>query len=366
MTDNIFDRLAELLQSSGPVNWRLAAQIAESVAGPADPVEPWVAEEHQELGRTAAMLVERAGTLDTAAVPAVTVTDARGWAAANIEGYAYLAEPLAAKLSGGGPAMPGMGLEALFTQLGPAMVGMQVGSLTGAIARTTMGQFDAALPPIGTGSFVVVPAVESLAEAEGLDVRQVRLWAAIRETAHQALMAVPWLADHLAALTAAYLDELDMSPDLLQERLQGLQDPAEMERLLSEPGGLTGFTPGPGAEAARSDLTALVALIEGYGRAAAAEAAGDLIPDPPGIEAVAGLRRGEAGPEQALEQMAGIVVDRDLASDAEDFSVEIVRRWGPDARERLWAGPDGLPTEAEIGDPIGWAARVLLPDDLDL
>ena len=53
MTDNIFDRLAELLQSAGPVNWRLGVQIAESVAGAADPVDPWVAEEYEELGRTA-------------------------------------------------------------------------------------------------------------------------------------------------------------------------------------------------------------------------------------------------------------------------------------------------------------------------
>ena len=51
MTDNIFDRLAELLQSDGPVNWKLGAQIAESVAGAADAVDPWVAEEYDELGR---------------------------------------------------------------------------------------------------------------------------------------------------------------------------------------------------------------------------------------------------------------------------------------------------------------------------
>ena len=32
-SDNLFDRLADLFRSSGPVNWRLAREIAESVAG---------------------------------------------------------------------------------------------------------------------------------------------------------------------------------------------------------------------------------------------------------------------------------------------------------------------------------------------
>ena len=72
MTDNIFDRLAELLQSAGPVNWRLASQIAESVAGAAEPVEPWVAEEYEELSRTAVMLIGRSGVLDPGTAPPPT------------------------------------------------------------------------------------------------------------------------------------------------------------------------------------------------------------------------------------------------------------------------------------------------------
>ena len=54
--DNLFDRLADLFRSNGPVNWRLAREIAESVAGEAEPVEPWLAEEYRELAVTAGML----------------------------------------------------------------------------------------------------------------------------------------------------------------------------------------------------------------------------------------------------------------------------------------------------------------------
>lgn len=364
MTDNIFDRLAELLQSSGPVNWRLGRQIAESVAGAAEPVDPFVAEEYEELGRTAVMLVARSGAADPGPAPVLAVTDARGWASGAIEGYAYLAEPLAAKLGGGGGMPAGLGMEAVFGQLGPALVGLQVGSLAGAMARDLLGTFDAALPPIGRGSHLLIDHVEALAAGEGLDPRQTRLWAALRETAHQSLMAVPWVAGHLTDLIAEYVGGLEMRPEQLQERLQGLDDPADLERLMSEPGGLSGLAGGPELEGVRDSLMAMLAVIDGFGRMVVNDAAGSLLPDLRAIGAAAGRRHGGDSPERAIEQMLGLEIDLALAEAAAGFSAEIVERWGPAARDRLWRGPDGLPSVAEIHDPVGWAARALLPDDL--
>ena len=103
MTDNLFDRLAELLQSDGPVNWRLAREIAESVSGQAEPIEPWVAEEYQELAHTAALLIDEAGPLDsTASTTSVHTVDRRGWASANVDSFAYLGESLAGAFGGAG------------------------------------------------------------------------------------------------------------------------------------------------------------------------------------------------------------------------------------------------------------------------
>lgn len=364
MTDNIFDRLAELLQSAGPVNWRLAAQIAESVAGPADALDPWVAEEYRELGRTAAMLVGSSAVLDTAALAAPIPRDPRGWASSAVEGYAYLGEPLAAKLSAGPGSGAPMGLEQVFSQLGPALVGLQVGGLVGAMAREVLGDFDAGLPPAPGAPSLVVPHVEAFAAGEGLDVRQVRLWAAVRETAHRAQMAIPWVPGHLAALVGDYLEGLEFRPDQFQDGLQGLGDPEVLERLVSEPGGLAGFTAGPGQEAAGDAVAAAAAFLDGHGRAVAAEVAGGLLPDLEAIEAAATRRRAAGGPGRILEQMLGLALDPDLGGSAEWFCGEVGRRWGDDARARLWSGPGTLPSRSEIGDPLGWAARVLLPDDL--
>ena len=37
MSDNLFDRLFELLNTPGPVNWRLGREITQSLAGAAEP-----------------------------------------------------------------------------------------------------------------------------------------------------------------------------------------------------------------------------------------------------------------------------------------------------------------------------------------
>ena len=39
MSDNLFEQLFELFNQPGPVNWKLAEEIAGSLSGEADPVE---------------------------------------------------------------------------------------------------------------------------------------------------------------------------------------------------------------------------------------------------------------------------------------------------------------------------------------
>jgi putative hydrolase len=365
VTDNIFDRLAELLQSDGPVNWRLAAQIAESVAGPADPIEPWIAEEYEELGRTAAMLIGRSTVLDPAGLPPLIVTDPRRWAVDAVESFAYLAEPMAEQLTGGDATGAPPGLEQVFGQLAPALVGLQVGGLVGAFARALLGQFDAGLPPVSgdPAPAVIVPNVEAFADAAGLDVRQARLWAALRETASRAQLSAPWAGAHLGSLVAEYLGGLEIRPDQLEERLQSLQDPAELERMMAEPGGIGGFAPGPELDAVREDLTAMLAFLDGHGRATVAEVAGDLLPDLEAIEDAAAHHLPDDGSERLIESMFGIEIDAALGPAAASFCTEVERRWGGEARERLWSGPETLPTSTELRDPVGWAARVLLSED---
>ncbi|MBM3695714.1 MAG: zinc-dependent metalloprotease [Actinobacteria bacterium] len=356
MTDNLFDRLRRLLETPGPINWGLAREVAESVAGPAEPVDPWVAEELAELTHTAALRVAAVSPLDAAA-GAVRTLDRRSWAAESVTGFAYLAEPLAAKMGGSeaGEAGP------LMLPLGPALVGMQMGSMAGFLSHRVLAGFDVGLPVQGAPPSFVVPNLAAFTADHGLDERQARLWLALHEAAHRAEVAVPWVRRHLGDLVAAFVDGLRPDPAGLQERLEALQDPDRLQDLLDDPSVLSGLVAGPESEQALRRLQAFMALLEGYAEWLVERAAPGLIPEAPRLREAIDRRRAEPSPgEQMLQRMLGLDLEHHRYRRGTTFCTEVARRWGEEALARLWDGPDGLPGPAELEDPVGWAARLLL------
>jgi len=358
VSDNLFDRLRHLLESPGPVNWGLAREIAESVAGPADPVEPWVAEEFEELTHTAALRVSAASPLDAAAASEVVlVVDRRTWAAESVTGFAYLAEPLAAKMGGQGE---GEG-DPLLTALGPALIGMQMGSMAGFMSHRVLAGFDVGLPVRSAGASYVVPNIASFTTDNGLDVRQARLWMTLHETTHRAEMAVPWVSRHLGDLMAAFVDGLRPDPNTLEQRLQAFQDPENLEALLADPAALSGLLAGPESEQVLRRFQAFMSLLEGYAEWLVGRAAPGLVPEAPRLREAIDRRRAEPSPgEQMLQRMLGLDLQHHHYRVGTTFCDEVARRWGEEALARLWEGPGTLPTPAELEDPVGWAARVLL------
>jgi putative hydrolase len=358
VSDNLFDRLRHLLESPGPVNWGLAREVAESVAGPAEPVEPWVAEEFVELTHTAALRVSAASPLDAAPASAmVRAVDRRTWAAESVAGFAYLAEPLAAKMGGpgGGEGDP------LLAALGPALIGMQMGSMAGFMSHRVLAGFDVGLPVRVPGASYVVPNIASFTTDHGLDARQARLWMALHETTHRAEMAVPWVSRHLGDLVAAFVDGLHPDPTALEQRLQAFQEPENLEALLADPAALSGLLAGPEAEQVLRRIQAFMALLEGYAEWLVGRAAPGLVPEAPRLREAIDRRRAEPSPgEQMLQRMLGLDLQHHHYRVGTTFCDEVARRWGEEALARLWEGPEGLPSPAELEDPVGWAARVLL------
>jgi putative hydrolase len=357
MTDNLFDRLADLLRSPGPVNWRLAREIAESVAGPAEPIEPALVEEYTELAATAARLVDQATPLDASSTTVIVgVQDRRGWAAANVESLAYVAEPMAEKLSAG-PAGPSP-----LAVLGPALLGMQVGSTVGFLSHRVLGTFDAGFPAAApTGTTFVVPNVEQLAINDGLDARQVRLWVALHEVVHQAELSIPWVHERLVMLVHEVVEKIEIDHEAIQRRFEALQDPDELRRLMEEPEKMGAMFRGDVEPAALDDMRALVAIIDGYAEKVVTAVGAGLVPQASRVRAAFDARRTDAEEGEAmLQSMAGLSLDPADYRLGLDFVVDVERRWGPEAPARIWEGPDAVPTLAEMADPVGWAARVLL------
>jgi putative hydrolase len=366
MSDNLFDRLFELLNTPGPVNWRLGREITQSLAGAAEPIEPKIAEEYQELTLAAQLRLDDRLQLDVATTQDAYPVDRHSWAEENEQSFRYLIEPLADKFGGtggfGGPAAPLLG------PMAPVILGVQAGTMIGFMSHRVLGQFDTGLPALDHDKmFLVVPNIESFARDHGIDAHQIRMWAVLREVTHHAILNVEWVRGHFVAAIEAFYATVEFDPSKLMDMMSGLQDmsrlqdPEALEGLVDEPGGLARLLGSSHDPATLPPIQAFLAFLEGFGDYAVRAAATDVIPQLNEIERAVRLRRSEPNEaEQFLQQLLGLRIDRHRAEDAASFCGEVDRRWGAETLQRLWEDPSQLPHLEELTDPVGWAARVLL------
>jgi len=368
--EGLFEQLFKMLQSSGPVNWKLAREVTKSLAGQQQPIEPSVAEEYRELAHVAEVRISSVAELPSPEPGELNPTDRATWAAENQQSFRVLVEPLGDKLSnltdiGGMPGMGDMGdMGAILAPLGPALLGMQAGTMVGFMAHRALGQFDTGIPAMDHDRpYVIVPNLNDFAIDHGIDHRQIRLWGTLHEVAFHRIMAVEWVRGRFVELITAFYDNVEIDTSDLLGKLTGMSDPMELQRMLGEgedPAGLIRATADPRRLA---DVQAFTAFIEGYADRIVRIAGRELLPNIDRIEEAYNLRRSEPDKtEQFLQQFAGLKLERWRASDAAQFCDDVVERWGEVSLGRVWEAPENMPTLEELTDPIGWNARVLLDE----
>ncbi|MFV1971022.1 MAG: zinc-dependent metalloprotease [Acidimicrobiia bacterium] len=365
--EGLFEQLFKMLQSSGPVNWKLAREVTKSLAGQPQPIDPSVAEEYRELAHVAEVRISSVTQLPSPEPGELNPTDRATWAAENQQSFRVLVEPLGDKLSNltdlGG--MPGVGdMGAMLAPLGPALLGMQAGTMVGFMAHRALGQFDTGIPAMDHDRpYVIVPNLDDFAIDHGIDHRQIRLWGALHEVAFHRIMAVEWVRGRFVELITAFYDSVEIDTSDLLGKLTGMSDPMELQKMLGEaedPAGLIQATADPQRLA---DVQAFTAFIEGYADRIVRIAGRELLPNIDRIEEAYNRRRNEPDrTEQFLQQFAGLILERWRATDASQFCDDVVDRWGEDALNSVWDAPENMPRLEELTDPIGWAARVLLDE----
>ena len=349
MSDDLFSRLFELFNQPGPVNWKLAAEIAKHLTGERQPVEPWAAEELRELSRLAEYRVGEVAPFPVRPASDVLTLDPRGWAEKNLESYAPLVEPFGSTLEGDAAGMMG--------QLAPVMIGMQVGGLVGSLATWVMASFDAGLPQHHPGPIqIVVPNVDELQPA-GVDRREVNLWVMVNEVSFRSLSEIPWVGDHLAGLVEDYAGSIRIDPSKLTGLMTPGASPSELEKALSEAGGIEGLVGGEDAEGPRQELEAFLGAVTGCARLVARRSVDSMLPAFDRITETRDEARSEpvTGPGIGLRP-----VPVEATRLGEAFNREVERRYGDDALHVLWSDPSRMPAASELNDPTEWAARVLL------
>jgi putative hydrolase len=340
MEDDLFSKLFELFNQPGPINWKLATEAAHHLAGEPSPVDPWAAEELRELVRLAEVKLAETAPFPVATAPDVLVLDPRGWVDRSLEGFAYLGEGLAAGMGAGAP--PG---------LGASLAGMQVGALVGAMSRQVVASFEAGLPVEGDGPVLVVgTAVAEAVRDSGQDRRNIHLWVAANEVAHRAIFRVPWTVEHLRDLAVAYSGTIRPDP----EKLTALLSSGGLEDVERDPGQLEELLGGEEAAPHRQAWESFLGFATGYRRCIVERGLDPLLP---GIDTFDRSMADEDGRGFGLGPVPGEAAAAGVA-----FCRTVEERFGRDALDGIWIGPERLPTPAELTDVVGWAARVLLDE----
>ncbi len=351
MSDDLFSKLFELFDQPGPINWKLAAEVARHLSGERQPVEPQAAEEFRDLTRLAEYRLEQIAPFRVDQAADVLPIDPRSWAEKNLESYGSLVEPFGASLGGDSPGAP------LLAQMGPAIVGLQAGSLVGSLSTWVTASFDAGLPQDRIGPLSLIVSNIEMLEVDDVDRREVHLWVAANEVAFRATSQLPWIQDHLSVLVDDYAEAAKIDPTKLSGLMIGGSDPADIERAIEEAGGIDGLIGGEEAEAPRAELEAFLGAITGCSRLLARRAVGDIAPHFDKISAARDIARDEMGDQPTI----GIgPVPAEATQLGDVFNQEVEERYGDDALRTLWADPSRMPTASELRDPTAWAARVLL------
>ena len=390
---DVFATLGKLMSwTGGPVNWDLATQVAESAAREGDrPVTDQERRDVVEACRLADMWLDPVTSLPAGGAEARAWTRT-GWLTSTLPAWRQLVDPVAARVvaamggaleqglsdgvlgdgigEGGLPpevtaALPpelatmlggmsagdlGGAMRGVMGQVGGLVFGAQIGQALGALAGEVLGATDIGLPLGDAGRAALLPA-NVAAFGDGLEVPldEVRLYVALRESAHQRLFAhVPWLRAHLYDAVDAYARGIEVDPQAI-ERAVGSFDPADPESLQRAMGeGMFDLKATPAQEAALARLETALALVEGWVDAVVEQASGSL-PSAVQLRETVRRRRATGGPgEQTFAALVGLQLRPRRLREAAALWTAVSQARGQQGRDALWAHPDLLPGPSDL------------------
>jgi putative hydrolase len=369
----LFREIQRILASSkGPVNVEMAGQVAAALAtqdGDAVP-DAGRARALSDAVRESELLLAGYTRLAVDEPAAVKTMGRAEWATATLPAWGWLFEAVAAKLSGG---MTGglpveaeegapPGLAAAMGQVAPLLVGIQVGTLVGQLARDVVGRYDHPIPRDDDGRLLFVdPNVVRLATDYDFDESAFLRWLALGSTARHLVTAqAPWIVRYWRSLLVEVVDALEIDVGELQTRMMDLQSggPEALQEGLGA-GAALPLVPTDRHQRALARLRSFLAALEGYARhatAAVGEAVGGSFTQIE--EGVARHRLKSSEAEAMLKTILGVSLDRELEAAGATFCAAVVKLKGMAALNEMWAAPDNLPSYDEIKDPFAWIERV--------
>jgi len=195
--------------------------------------------------------------------------------------------------------------------------------------------------------------VERELEADPTDFR---LWVCLHEETHRVqFTAVPWMRDHLYSEMTALTDTVE--PGRLLE--DGIKRVSEALRNRNGGGSLFDMISTPEQREVVDRITGVMSLLEGHADVVMDGVGPEVIPSVAEIRARFTQRRKGMGTlDRILRRLLGIDAKMAQYRDGAIFVRAAVDAVGMEGFNAVWAGPENLPSKAEIHDPAAWVARV--------
>jgi putative hydrolase len=378
----IFGELAKLFSNQGSVNLQIARQMALWLATEGQPepnVDPLERMHYEELLRVAELHVTEASGLATTHTGSVLTVRPIGrgeWATRALDAYGPLLEAGAAAIETGqaqgaagdqeetDPA--GEMLGGITDVMGPLLIGLQAGSMVGHLAQRAFGQYDLPLPRPPSHELLLVPrTINEFAESWALPLEDVRMCLCLSEITHHAVLGQRHVRERMEALLRRYAGGFKLDLSALEDKLGEVdpRDPASFQTALGDPAQLLSSMQTPGQQQALGQITALVAVIEGYVDHIMDTVGRRLIGSSQALIEALRRRRVEKGEGERLAQgLLGIELGRPQYERGTAFVRGVLERSGDDGLSRIWRSERELPTPAEVDAPGLWLERIDLPE----
>lgn len=338
-----------------PVDYDLAVATARRLA-PAPPQVSWAeaGEIVAELRRLAVQAEEHVravtGLIPPGEVLEATVVDRPGWAAANVEGFKVVLEPITRKLEEKKPNALAAGVTA-------KVAGVQMGSILSWLSSKVLGQYEAFRPEGQSGRLILVaPNIVETERRLGVDPHDFRLWVTLHEVTHRTqFTAVPWMHDHVRSEITTLLEATSLDdPAELVERIKAVASN------LPHGGSVIEILQTPEQKLVLDRVTAFMSLLEGHAEHVMDGVGPSVVPSVAHIRTKFDERRREHGGllDRVLRKLLGLDLKALQYAEGKVFVDTAVRELGMAGFNRVWESPATLPTRDEIRHPMDWVRRI--------
>jgi coenzyme F420 biosynthesis associated uncharacterized protein len=306
------------------------------------------------VARAARLAAEETG-LPWVGDPKVRVVTRREWAEANIGAFVAMLRPVEEKLGEAGRS--GLG-----RRLMHRLVGAEVGALVGMLSRRVLGQYELVLPAgvEGAGDTIMFVGANVLQLERQQEFRpdEFRFWVALHECTHRLqFTAVPWLRPYFLELVDAMVQQTEPEEGRMQRVAADLRQAAREGRPIVDESGLMGLFATPDQRRLIDRIQALMSLLEGHGHVVMDRIGSRELVSQQRMSRVLKARRKDPR-MAAFLRLTGLEMKMKQYEWGEAFIHTVERHAGFHAVDRVWEGPDRLPTLDEIKHPERWLERV--------